>query len=186
MVVLVNPEPMESTDRGDRLVEEETISPQDGEPVEDCARSLVASAISDTPEAKEEATEFTPRHLINTVFNEESDEEGDGSISSITRNDQPSSDQADVEVNFTKVECTKIRGRWDKEDDVCTQRYRETERPIVIMWHNVNGIKSFLKHLRQEGASYFKPKELSPDIFGILEAKVSQANEETTGLITEL
>jgi hypothetical protein len=96
------------------------------------------------------------------------------------------SDRVDAEVNFTKVETADMRKLWRKEDEVASQHYKITERPIVITWHNVNGIGSFIKQLRNEGNSYFHPQELYPDIFGILEAKVSQASTRAVGLILVL
>ena len=95
-------------------------------------------------------------------------------------------DGEEVEVNFTKVEVDQLRKAWDKEDEVCTQHYQEAGHPIVITWHNVNGIGSFIRHLKKEGARYFKPKELYPDIFIILEAKVSAAQKEAVDLINVL
>jgi len=104
----------------------------------------------------------------------------------VNEGDEERPAEIDADVNFTKVDTANIRKLWAEKDKVDLVHYEKAKRPIVISWHNVNGIGSFIKHLRVEGASYFQPKELYPDIFGILEAKVSQSRPESVALITVL
>jgi hypothetical protein len=114
---------------------------------------------------------------INMVMEQEMHDNEESACDNRGNDQEQSTYNVDLEVNVTKVEIEQLRKCWDKENAVCAQHYKETDHPIVIKWHNVNGIGSFIRHLRQEGSDYFKPKELYPDIFIILEAKVSAARK---------
>ena len=132
----------------------------------------------------EEYVSLMIEHHINMTKEEaESDEEIEPSTDEETKEE---AETIDAEVHFTKVDTADIRKLWTEEDKACTRHYQDAARPIVIAWQNVNGIGSFLKHLRKEGASYFKPETLYPDVFGILEAKVSEASTQSVALITVL
>ena len=138
------------------------------------------------PSAQEELINVAiEEHLIMVMEQERVDGEAEGPGG--TRSEQDDTIcETDAEVNFTKIETADTRKLWRQEDEVALQHYRTTENPITIMWHNVNGIGSFIQHLREEGASYFQPQELCPDLFGILEAKISQSRPEAVGLILVL
>ena len=123
---------------------------------------------------------------INMVMEQEMHDANESTCDNRGDDQAQSTYNVDLEVNVTKVEIDQLRKCWDKENAVCVQHYKETDHPIVIKWHNVNGIGSFVRHLRQEGSDYFKSEELHPDIFIILEAKVSAARKEAVDLIDAL
>jgi hypothetical protein len=116
--------------------------------------TLTLCPLSDKEESINSAIE---EHLIAVTEQEEFDEETESLLSTEVEQDDVS-DRVDAEVNFTKVETADMRRLWRKEDEVASQQYKITERPIVITWHNVNGIGSFIKQLRNEGDSYFHPQ----------------------------
>ena len=82
------------------------------------------------------------------------------------------------EVNFTKTAIRPIQHAWKMEAERCKSICDEHNGgKIRIAWHNVNGLVSFIKELDQNQTTYFLESELFPDVFGILEAQVSE--EET-------
>ena len=83
------------------------------------------------------------------------------------------------EVNFTKAANPLIKQGWTLEADQCKAKCNAEKREqIRIAWHNVNGLKGFITALTREPNDYFIHPELYPDVFGILEAQVSEEDPE--------
>jgi hypothetical protein len=83
------------------------------------------------------------------------------------------------EVNFMKPVNLSIRQQWKLEADRCKAKCNmDKNEQIRIAWHNVNGIKGFIAALTHERNNYFLQPELFPDVFGILEAQVSEEDAE--------
>ena len=90
-------------------------------------------------------------------------------------------------VNFTKAANIVIREKWKQEAECCKVKCNmETRDQIRIAWQNVNGIKGFVRALHQESKNYFLQPELFPDIFGVLEAQMSEEDPEVDHLIKEM
>ena len=73
---------------------------------------------------------------------------------------------------------------WKEEAENCTKICtQDNGDQIRIAWHNVNGLKSFIKALSLEHMEYFLKPELYPDVFGILEAQLSEEDPELSTLL---
>ena len=81
--------------------------------------------------------------------------------------------------------CQNLTKLWQDEATQCAEQMESLSEHIPITWHNVNGLAGFIEALSLNPDGYFL-SGLIPDVFGILEAKVSEDSPNTPRLVQSL